>query len=141
MSDFNASIIDEFRRNDGTVETYGFGRNLALVHNTGARSGAAHIAPLFAPRYRDGWLIVASAAGAPKDPAWAHNLRAAPDVEIEVAAETGGIETVAVTAHEVPDDEHPTAWQHVVNRSAVFDEYQARAGRRIPLFHLVPRAD
>ncbi|TPW68804.1 nitroreductase family deazaflavin-dependent oxidoreductase, partial [Schumannella sp. 10F1B-5-1] len=44
MTDFNQRIVDEFRANDGTVETAGFGRHLVLVHHVGARSGVERVA-------------------------------------------------------------------------------------------------
>ena len=84
MSDWNQQIIDEFRANDGTVTTMGFGRALVLLHHRGAKSGTERIAPLAALRDSDDrWFIAASKGGAPTNPDWFHNLRAHPDVSIE----------------------------------------------------------
>ena len=69
MADWNQQIIDEFRANDGTVETMGFGRGLVLVHHLGARSGEERINPVANIREDDGSrLIAASAAGPTRTP-------------------------------------------------------------------------
>jgi len=71
MSDWNQQIIDEFRANDGTVETMGFGRGLVLLHHRGAKTGTERVTPLAAiPTDGGGWLLAASKAGAPDNPDW-----------------------------------------------------------------------
>ena len=84
LYNWNDSIINEFRENNGTVTQNGFGRRLILVHHIGAKSGQERVSPVAAIRQDDDtWLIAASKAGAPDNPAWFHNLRANPDVQIE----------------------------------------------------------
>jgi deazaflavin-dependent oxidoreductase (nitroreductase family) len=53
----------------------------ALVLTTiGRKSGRERQTPVgWFPGKDDGWLIVASAAGAARNPAWFHNLAAHPD--------------------------------------------------------------
>lgn len=137
MSDWNQQIIDEFRSNGGTVTTGGFGRSLVLVHHLGARSGEARIAPLLAIPQPDGSrLIAASAAGAPRHPAWYHNLLAHPDTVIETPDDG----EVDVHAEEVGEQEYASAWRQFTDRSPGFAEYQRKAGsRRIPVLRLTPR--
>ena len=104
--DWNQNVIDEFRANDGTVTTAGFGRALVLLHHVGARSGQERVTPVMAIRQdTDTWLVAASKAGAPENPAWFHNLRAHPDVSIEVPGEG----TVLVRARVVSGDERDAA--------------------------------
>lgn len=141
MSDFNKDVIAEFRANDGHVRrAANFGNQLVLLHTTGARSGAPRVNPVMSIRDRRGWLIAASAGGAPKDPAWAHNLRANPDIEIEHAA-GDAVATAAVRARELDGDEYDEAWRRFTHRSPMFERYRERAAdnRRIPLFVLTPR--
>ena len=58
---------------------------LVLV-TVGAKSGEERRIPLgWFPGPDGSWLVVAAAAGAPKNPAWYYNLKAHPDdVSIEV---------------------------------------------------------
>jgi deazaflavin-dependent oxidoreductase (nitroreductase family) len=139
MSDFNAPIIEEFRANGGTVATMGFGDHLVLVHSLGAKSGLERVNPVLGIPEGDSWLVIASAAGSPKDPAWAYNLRAHPQVDIEVPAE-GGAKVVPVTVSELPDGEWPAAWKRFTDQSPGFLEYTKTAqGRRFPIFRLTRR--
>ncbi|MEH3155382.1 MAG: nitroreductase/quinone reductase family protein [Gordonia paraffinivorans] len=138
MTDFNATIIDEFRSNGGHVETAGFGDNLLILHTVGAKSGKIRETPLFALPDGDAWLVVGSAAGSPKDPAWVHNLRAHPQIDVEKPG-GAGVETVSVTVSEVGDDEWAQTWKRFTTASSGFKDYEKTAeGRRFPIFRLVP---
>jgi deazaflavin-dependent oxidoreductase (nitroreductase family) len=79
----------------------------------------------------DKMIIVGSYAGAPKDPAWVHNLRANPRARIEV-----GTEAYEVDVRELPDDERDATYPKVIAYAPVFAEYQANTSRAIPLFEL-----
>lgn len=149
MSTFNDTIIDEFRRNGGRVDSAGFGTHLVLIHTTGAQTGQPRLNPAMSIRGRpddagaagrtDSWMVIASAMGAPRDPAWAVNLRAHPDTHIEVAGENG-VETVPVTAVELHGTEYEQAFARFVRRSSAFTTYQERANeRRLPVIRLTRR--
>jgi deazaflavin-dependent oxidoreductase (nitroreductase family) len=138
MTDFNATIIDEFRSNGGHVETAGFGDNLLILHTVGAKSGKVREVPLFALPDGDAWLVVGSAAGSPKDPAWVHNLRAHRQIDVEKPG-AEGVETVSVSVGEVGDDEWAQTWERFTTASSGFKDYEKTAeGRRFPIFRLVP---
>lgn len=133
MSDWNAQIIEEFRANGGTVETMGFGRRLVLLHHVGARSGTERIAPLAAIRHDDDtWLIAASKAGAPDNPAWFHNLKAHPEVSIETPDD--GV--VEVRAEVLEGAERDEAWERFKQMSSGFADYEAKTTRVIPVVAL-----
>ena len=132
MTDFNTRIIEEFRANGGHVATAGFGDRLVLLHTTGAKSGAPRISPLMGIPTDEGWLVAASKGGAPEEPAWAHNLRANPSIEVE----TGG-GTVAATAVELRGAERDAGWQRFLAASPGFADYEKRTDRLIAVFHLV----
>ncbi|MBY3985699.1 nitroreductase family deazaflavin-dependent oxidoreductase [Rhodococcus fascians] len=141
MADFNEMIIDEFRRNGGHVATAGFGDSLVVLHTIGAKSGAVRLNPLMAIPGENNWLVVGSAAGSPKDPAWVHNLRAHPAIDIEAPGDDG-IRTVAVRAAEVPESEWDRQWQKSLDASEGFAKYTETAeGRRFPIFRLTPAAE
>jgi deazaflavin-dependent oxidoreductase (nitroreductase family) len=134
-SDFNARIIDEFRANEGRVGPPFEGTPLLLLHHTGARSGKTYTNPLAYLRDGDRYVVFASKAGAPSNPDWYHNLKAHPQVEIEV-----GAETLPVQAFEAEGDERERLFATQAERSPAFGEYQEKAGGRlIPVIVLAPR--
>ncbi|MCP9272848.1 nitroreductase family deazaflavin-dependent oxidoreductase [Mycolicibacterium arenosum] len=132
LDDFNAGVIEEFRANGGRVGGPFEGGTLLLLHTTGAKSGRTRLSPLAYLTIEGRTLIIGSYAGAPKDPAWVHNLRAHPRAHIEI-----GTEAYDVTARELPDDERVATYPKVVALAAVFAEYQANTDRDIPLFELI----
>ncbi len=139
MSDWNDKVIAEFRENDGT--TTQFGRHLVVMHTVGAKSGEQRLNPVRGFREGAGWLVVASYAGQPVDPAWAHNLRANPELDVEVASDAGvggGVETVAVRAAELPKPERDAAWVGIVAEAPGFADYEKMTDRVIPVFRLTP---
>src|SRR6516165_1100935 len=87
-NDWNRGIIEEFRANGGKVGGMWEGRPLLLLTTTGAKSGQRRTTPTMFLRDGDRLLIFASKAGAPSNPAWYHNLRAHPQVTVEVGNET-----------------------------------------------------
>jgi len=136
MAGWNDGIIEEFRRTGGTVERNGFGRNLVLVHHTGAKSGEARVSPVRAIPTGDGWLIVASKGGAPTNPHWFHNLLAHPDVTIETP-DDGVVEVHAERLLGVARDE---AWNRFTSLpGSSFASYEAKTSRVIPVLLLSRR--
>ena len=131
--DFNTQVIDEFRANDGRVGGPFDGASLLLLHTTGARSGTAYVTPLVYMPDDGRYVIFASKAGAPENPAWYHNLKAHPDVRIEV-----GTETVAVTASEAPRAERDRLWGAMTAQAPQFAEYETKTERVIPVIVLTP---
>jgi len=133
-ADFNAKIIDEFRANEGRVGGMFEGLPLLLLHHTGAKSGQSRVNPL-AYQADDGrYVIFASKAGAPENPAWYHNLMAHPQAQIEV-----GTDTIDVVASEATGEERERLFRIQVERVPQFAEYEQKAsGRVIPVVVLTP---
>lgn len=131
MSEFNERVIEEFRRNGGHVAQ--FGSSLVLLHHRGAKSGIDRVSPVMSIRTSpDTWLIAASKAGAPDNPAWHHNLRAHPEIEIETPDDG----TVTVTARVLEGDERDAGWQRFTEASDGFRQYEQRTTRTIPVIEL-----
>lgn len=137
--DFNTRVIREFRENDGRVGEPFTGLPMILVHHIGAKSGTERIAPLRWFADGDRWVVVASAAGAPKHPAWFHNLLAHPDVTAEIADGHGAVETVQVHAAELDDADRDRVWTWIKENNGGFVDYERRTDRRIPLVGLTRR--
>ena len=95
---YNQGVIDEFRANKGVVNQPPF--PILLLTTTGARTGRRTTVPLgFA--VDDGRVfVVASKAGAPRHPAWFHNLRVNPSVTVELGEQSFQAHAVVATGEE-----------------------------------------
>lgn len=103
-----------------------------ILTTTGARSGQRRSVTLYAWEDGDALVIVGSLGGAPRNPAWVHNLRAEPQATVTIARET-----IGMTAREVVDAEERTRlWRLVVDRFKLYETYQRRTHRQFPLFVL-----
>ena len=132
---WNKSIIEEFRANAGTVPSQFAGVPILLLHNVGAKSGQARINPLAYQPLDTGYAIFGSFAGAPKHPAWYHNLLANPEVEIEVADRTEKVRARVVTG-----DERSAIWERQKAAIPQFAQYEEKTDREIPVIVLEPAA-
>jgi deazaflavin-dependent oxidoreductase (nitroreductase family) len=110
------------------------GRPVVLVTMRGARTGALRKVPLMRVEHEGEFVIVASQGGAPEHPHWYWNLKANPDVEVQV-----GTETFAARARELEGKERFDWWVWAVEAFPPYAEYQVRTQRLIPLFHLERR--
>ncbi|QBI55802.1 nitroreductase/quinone reductase family protein [Streptomonospora litoralis] len=129
--DFNQSIIDEFRANRGRVGGMFEGARLLLLTTTGARSGNRHTVPVGYLPDGERNLIIASAGGAPRHPAWFHNLRADPRVTVEDGVFTGEADAVVLQG-----EERDAMFARAVESDPGWAEYQAKTERRIPVVAL-----
>jgi deazaflavin-dependent oxidoreductase (nitroreductase family) len=127
----NRDVVAAFRANGGVVGGPFEGGTLVLLHTTGAKSGKPRVSPLAYLTIDDKMLIIGSAAGAPKDPAWVHNLRAYPQVHIEV-----GTEAYDAVARELSVDERDAAYPKIIEVAPFVADHQANTTRAIPLFEL-----
>jgi deazaflavin-dependent oxidoreductase (nitroreductase family) len=135
-NDRNAPVIAEFRANAGHVGGPFENMPLLLLHHTGARSGTAYVSPVAYLDDGGRYVVFASKGGAPDNPAWYHNLKAHPEVSIEVGADT--LEAVAV---EVTGDERDRLFGAVAARTPNFAEYERKTDRVIPVIALTPARD
>jgi len=132
--EFNERNIDEFRRNGGKVGGQFEGFPLLLLTSTGAKSGEQRVNPVAYFDIDDRIYVVGSSAGRDRDPAWVFNIRAHPDVSVEIGADA----VKAVTAHELPRDERDRIYRIVVQRAPGFADYEKQTDRVIPVFELAP---
>ncbi len=72
--------------------------------------------------------MIASKAGAPTHPDWFHNLRAHPDVTVEV-----GTETIAARASIPEGDDRQRLYDQMAAQMPNFAEYQRNTTRQIPV--------
>ena len=131
--EFNERNIEEFRHNGGKVGGQFEGFPLLLLTSTGAKSGAERINLVGYFDIDDKIFIVGSAAGRDSSPAWVFNLRARPDVQVEIGSDPAK----PVVANELPRDERDRVFEVVKERAPGFAEYEKRTDRVIPIFELV----
>lgn len=128
VNDWNRSIIEEFRANEGRVGGPFEGATLLLLHTTGAKSGQPRINPLAYTTDGDRLVVIASKAGAPEHPDWYHNVRAHADVTVEV-----GIETYAARATVAAEPERTRLFDQMAAAMPGFADYQTRTTRVLPV--------
>jgi deazaflavin-dependent oxidoreductase (nitroreductase family) len=134
MSDWNASVITEFRSNHGKVGGNFKGAPLLLLHHVGAKTGTARVNPMMYLKDGDRYLVFASKGGAPTNPDWYHNLIAHPEVEAEI-----GDRTVKLHAEVLKGKERDRLYARQASLYPRFAEYQRNTKRIIPVVALVPR--
>jgi deazaflavin-dependent oxidoreductase (nitroreductase family) len=72
-------------------------------------------------------LVIATAAGTPRNPAWYHNLLAHPRVTVEIGTDTYEAEAVPLDC-----TDRDRAFARAMQDDPVWADYEARAGRVAP---------
>lgn len=131
INELNRKIIDEFRANAGVVTHQFEGVPLLLINAIGAKTGELRTKPL--AYFKDGerYVVIASFAGAKHHPPWYHNLKANPEFELEV-----GAEKFTARATEAREPERTALFARMAEKMPVFNEYQAKTERVIPVLLL-----
>ena len=136
MHEFETALIEEMRAHGGKVTTGPLaGHPLLVLTSSGARSGEERRAILTFSRDQGDYIVAGTAGGSPTTPAWVHNLREHPVVEIEAENRT-----FDATARIVEGDERDRLWDQHVARLPHFAEYPDKAKRVIPMVRLTPKA-
>ena len=108
---------------------------LLILTSTGAKSGAER-ENLIGYFDIDGKVyVVGSAAGRDSSPAWVFNLRAHPDVRVEIGSDP----PKAMVANELPRDERDRVFATVKELAPGFADYEKRTDRVIPVFELATK--
>jgi deazaflavin-dependent oxidoreductase (nitroreductase family) len=125
---YNQSVISEFRANHGVVSQPPF--PVLLLSTTGARTGRRATVPLgFGVDDNRRVFVVASKAGAPRHPAWFHNLRVNQAVTVELGDRTFQARAV------VTEGEERDRLYGIISGGA-FSEYEKNTDRVFPVIVL-----
>lgn len=141
MSDFDPTafednLIADMRAHGGEVTSGPLkGHPLLIMTSTGAKSGEPRRAILTYTRDGGDYIVAGTAGGSPTTPAWVHNLRDHPQVEVEVQTRT-----VPATATIVDEAERNRLWERHVEQLPWFADYPKTAGRVIPMVRVTPKA-
>ncbi len=129
---FNQKTIDEFHAKKGRGVGM-FGDHVLLMTAKGAKSGDAITTPLVYGRQGNDYIIVASKGGAPTHPNWFGNIKANPEVEVEVAS-ANGTEKLKARARVIDSrQEHDRLFKEMSKIWPSFVDYQTRTERLIPV--------
>jgi deazaflavin-dependent oxidoreductase (nitroreductase family) len=121
-----------YRATNGRVFTMGPGNDaMVTVTMTGRHSGKKRSVHLACVEHDGDFLIVASAMGQEKHPAWRYNLEANPEVELQMAGER-----FKATARMLGDDEKEAVWTKMREQIPMIHVYESRTSRNIRVFRL-----
>jgi deazaflavin-dependent oxidoreductase (nitroreductase family) len=129
---FNSRVTRRLSRRGGTF----MGMDAVVLETVGKKTGERRLNPVASfPADGEGWIIVASANGAARNPAWYYNIAANPDeVRISYAGKTTPVQPV-----ELHGDERAAAWSRIISISPRFAGYEKTTDRELPVIRLTPK--
>ncbi len=134
-ADWVREQVDTYEASDGreanTLRETGI--PVVIVTSRGASSGKLRKFALMRVEYDGEYALVASMGGAPRNPAWYHNLVAEPLVMIQ-----DGPEPHDFVTHIAEGDERSRWWQRAVDVFAPYADYEKKTDRIIPVFVASP---
>jgi F420H(2)-dependent quinone reductase len=124
--------VDQVQKTGTTVGLPAAGPAV-LVTVIGAKTGVPRQVPVLRVEYDGKYVIAASKGGSSREPIWATNVRANPNVTLQ-----DGEVIRRFTAREVAGKEREVWWERAVEAQPAIKGYQAATDRTIPLFVLDP---
>ena len=117
-----------YRVSGGKLGKTFFGSPILLLTTTGRQTGQPRTWPLTYLPEGDRLIVIASNGGQPNHPAWYLNLRANPQVSVQL-----GDRVRTMSAQTMEGDERARVWSRVVEEYPAYAEYQRKTDRRIPV--------
>ena len=109
------------------------GDDVCFITMKGAKTGRVLTIPLMYIPYKAGLLLVASQGGAPRNPAWYHNLVKHPDIAVRHRGDHSKLRARLALSEEKPD-----LWPLCDRHYAPYAQYRRRTRRDIPIFVCEP---
>jgi deazaflavin-dependent oxidoreductase (nitroreductase family) len=111
------------------------GMDVLFLTTVGRRSGLPRETPVaWFPDGDGAWLIVASAAGAARNPDWYLNMSAHPDqVWVELP-----LRKLQVAAEQLDGTRRQECWLRIITAQPRYAKYQAKTDRILPVIRLAP---
>ena len=125
---FGEEHTQRYRETDGEVGHDWQGTQALLLTTKGRKSGELRELPLIYGVKGDDYLIVASKGGAPEPPGWYVNLKADPEVQVQVKGDK-----FTARARDATPEEKPELWKTMTAEWPAYDEYQTKTERPIPV--------
>lgn len=104
------------------------GAPVALLTTTGRKTGQPRVSPLLYLRDGDRVVLVASQGGRTNNPMWYLNLKANPQVRVQIKAEV-----LQLNARDATEQERAHYWPTLVEMYSSFEDYQSWTDRVIPI--------
>jgi deazaflavin-dependent oxidoreductase (nitroreductase family) len=123
-----ARHIRRYVETDGASGHRWSGHDTLLLTTRGRKSRRLRRTALIYGRDDDRYLVVASSGGAPRHPDWYLNLEEDPAVSVQV-----GADKFAARARLAGPDEKPRLWQLMVSEFRMYETYQRKTKREIPV--------
>jgi deazaflavin-dependent oxidoreductase (nitroreductase family) len=123
-----------YERTNGLIGHRLLGVPCLMLRSTGRKTGQTRTNSLVYAKDGDRYLVVASKGGDPKAPAWLLNLRAKPEVQVQI-----GRARFQASGTEIgPEDpDYARVWKLVNdNNGDRYDAYQKKTTRPIPVVAL-----
>jgi deazaflavin-dependent oxidoreductase (nitroreductase family) len=122
-----------YRLTNGAIGGRMAGLNVLLLTTTGRKTGQPRTTPLGYFKDDNNFVIIASNAGAEKNPAWFYNLKSNPQVNIQI-----GNKQLAARADIADTEKRKQLWADLVKMAPTYGRYEQRTKREIPLVILQP---
>jgi deazaflavin-dependent oxidoreductase (nitroreductase family) len=125
-----------YKATDGRVGHKVLGVPCLLLRTEGRRSGEIRTNGLVYAKDGDDYVVVASKGGDPKAPGWLFNLKAKPEVEIQIGRDRQKARARVV---EQSDPDFDRLWKIANdNNGDRYSAYQAKTDRPIPIVVITP---
>ena len=109
---------------------------MLILTSTGRRSGKTHKVPLGYIMDGDSYVVIASYGGSTRNPEWYLNIVSEPRVSVQVKGDR-----ITVTAQTVDTVARERLWTQLVAKAPLYQKFQDRTTRQIPMVLLTPSAD
>ncbi|MDK1082059.1 MAG: nitroreductase family deazaflavin-dependent oxidoreductase [Anaerolineae bacterium] len=110
-----------------------FGNKILMLTTVGHKSGQPRNITIYYYPYQNGHVIIGSNAGHDRHPAWYLNLKAQPEVTVQI-----GAQPVQMLAREAEGSEREKLWTDIVTNESSYADYQNMTQRMIPVVVLEP---
>jgi deazaflavin-dependent oxidoreductase (nitroreductase family) len=115
----------------------GGGVHALILETVGAKTGEPRTAALgYLEEPPDSWLVIASLAGAARNPGWLYNLAKNPDATVEF----GDGSRVPVRAETLDGEDLEAAWARIAVEAPEYAKYRTKTDREIPVVRLRRRS-
>jgi deazaflavin-dependent oxidoreductase (nitroreductase family) len=125
---FGPEHVRVYRETDGERGYRWRGTTILLLTTTGRSSGERRTTPLIHRTDEGRYVVIASKGGSPEHPDWFKNLRADPDVEVQVKGERFAAEPTVAEG-----EERERLWRLMTEVWPAYDDYAAKTDREIPV--------
>ena len=105
-----------------------------IVTHVGNKTGAMRKIPVMRVKVENSYVLIGSYGGRPNNPVWVYNLRANADVQIRDKTDVFKMQVREVT----DDQERERLWDASVNAYSLYNDYQVKTSRKIPVFIAEP---